>query len=226
MRQRQAVKKTGLAAMLAIILLGCLMMILGCGSGTDIMGQQPGVNYSARLHLNGDATSNTEFPYVDTVPQLCDPTDPNSGEDYWPDFYGTIFITVEPDAVGVLLESYTVEYLPISDSDTNGGPATTPALVNPRTHPANVYIEPNTEYGLPILLVSENTKYEFDKKRGWYYYDETLGDWTWDNATIRDFAEDDQGVYTIRVTLRFAESDTVLVADRTTYWGAYAICSN
>ena len=100
----------------------CVMaMIIGCGGG-DLM-DETGQRYTASVAIQdlGENTLN-----IDVIQNFCD-SDP---EDYG-DVSAEVSVGVSADALGITLQGYTIEYIPLESEDGSGNLVTPPALDGP-----------------------------------------------------------------------------------------------
>lgn len=141
-------------------------MIIGCGGG-DLL-DETGQRYSASIAIKdlGEETLT-----VDVIQSYCD----SDVEDYG-DATAAVSVTVSEDALGITLESYSIEYIPLESEDGTGTIVMPPTLDGPLTGGnSGIDIGSGGSEDFTITCLSTDTKEEFRIKNGWLYYTETAG---------------------------------------------------
>jgi hypothetical protein len=141
-------------------------MIFGCGGG-DLLDEN-GQRYSASISIKD---LDEETLTVDVIQSYCD----SDVEDFG-DATASVQIAVSPDALGITLKSYVIEYIPLESEDGTGALVMPPTLDGPLTGGnSGVDIPSGGSLTFDITCISVDTKQEFRIKNGWLYYVETAG---------------------------------------------------
>jgi len=154
---RRASCKLVLAAIFGV------MMVFGCGSSIDEMGQR----YTASLEVE-DVSGATLA--IDVCQDMCD--------DEWEEFgpaIGQVTVGVAVDSPGITLKTYTIDYFPLPSPD---GTSQTlpPRLESPLPGLHSIDIGPGGSATFSLTLMSVDTKQEFIFKAGWIFVDD-YPDW-------------------------------------------------
>ena len=199
-----------------LIVLGA-MWLTACGGGSDGPLDEVGQRYTAYLVV---LDNDNAVVQVDTIQDDCDGTP----EEY-SDTLAEVDITVSPDALGITLDRYTIEYIPL-DVPLVGGQFRSPTLNNPIGGNAIFSVGPGESATLPeFTLISVSTKLEFNQDMGWLYFDAGLNDWVYDYPPAPD--QPQEGRYTIRMKLYFEDTageERVIRVERTAWLKDYNNC--
>jgi hypothetical protein len=151
---------------LSLLVIG-LVGLSGCGAGDDLL-DEPGQRYMASIAIQ-DLDSETLT--VDVIRNYCD----NDVEDYGPASAAVNF-TVDSNAPGITLQSYSLEYIPLESEDGTGTIVMPPALDGP-LNGGNLGIDilSGGSASFEITCMSTDTKEEYRTKVGWLLYSETPG---------------------------------------------------
>ena len=145
----------------------CSAIILGCGSGGDLL-DEPGQRYTANIAIKD---LDEETISVDVIQSMCD----SEPEEYYPASAAVEF-AVDANAPGITLTGYTLEYFPLESEDGTGTIVMPPTLDSPlRGGNLGIDIASGGSASFDITCISVDTKEEYRRKVGWLFYDETLG---------------------------------------------------
>jgi len=171
-----------------VVMLGGFLMI-GCG-GLDEVGQR----YVSRMVIEDNGTETLD---IDVVRGDCD------GE---PEPFTNVFaiftVSVAEDALGLTLQKYSIQYLPVYTPDGTGNVVLPPTLESPGDMIDNFDVASGATGTLQIVCMDIDTKEE--------YVNEWLSDPELVNLDISQ--------YIIRITFFFkdqANKDVVFKIDRT-----------
>jgi hypothetical protein len=153
--------------------------LLGCGSG-DLLDES---NFKYRVSMTMSDSGEDDTMSIDMVRSTdCDEdgntTEEDDTEDPLTAAYGSITITVAPDAAGITLDSYDVEYIPVDSPDGTGGSFTPVDLQGFHGELDSLFIGSGETGVEGVLLMTIATKNEY----GWV-------------------AGDPEAIYSIKVTL-------------------------
>ena len=142
-------------------------IILGCGSGGDLL-DEPGQRYTANIAIKDPKD---ETLSVDVIQDYCEA----DWEDYYPASAAVEF-AVDANAPGITLTGYTLEYIPLESEDGTGTIVMPPTLDSPlRGGNLGIDIASGGSASFDITCMSVDTKEEYRRKVGYLYYYETAG---------------------------------------------------
>lgn len=146
-------------------LLAGLAIFTGCGSDTDLL-DETGQRYTANIAIQD---LNAETLTVDVIQDFCD----SEAEDYGPASAAVDF-AVDPNAPGITLTGYTLEYIPLPSEDGTGTIVMPPPLDSPLPGGnLGIDIASAGTASFEITCMSVDTKEEYRRKVGWTLYTET-----------------------------------------------------
>ncbi len=182
---------------LALIMMGLVAGAYGCSSSSGPL-DEIGQRYvsSVTIEDNGEETLD-----IDVVQSMCD----NETEEFT-NAFAILSLSVDADAPGLTLQSYSIQYIPLDSPDGNGNLVTPPELVSPEDGWTRFEVGAGESGQLEVTCMSIDTKEEF------------VNSWP---------AGVDYPLYTIRITFRFentAGEDIDIVVDKTVYLGNYNNC--
>jgi hypothetical protein len=152
----------------------CSAIILGCGSGGDLL-DEPGQRYTANIAIKD---LGEERLTVDVIQDYCE----SDWEDYGPAAAAVDF-AVDANAPGITLIGYTLEYIPLESEDGTGTIVMPPTLDSPlRGGNLGYDIPSGGSASFDITCMSVDTKEEYRRKAGYLFYYETAGGWEAINA--------------------------------------------
>ncbi len=183
------------------LLMGVAMIILGCGSGGDLL-DQPGYRYTAYMTLEDADEENVIEIDIYQIPD-CNGDGVTDDPEPFTDVLATINIDVDEDAPGITLKGYTIEYIPLLSPDSGGVYRLGPNLIDLTDHGSfNFHIPSNGTGSFPITCMSYDTKNDLLSHM----------------LTDADLLNLEVARYTIRITLHFEDDyleDRDIVVDRT-----------
>jgi hypothetical protein len=177
---------------LGLVVIFGVMMVFGCGS-IDEVGQR----YTSSMFIEDNGTATLD---IDVVQNNCGTFEEPEAESFT-NVFAFVTVGVSRDALGLTLQSYSVQYIPVDTADGTGKLVRPPSLAGPIIGFDNFDIAPGQASELEILCMDIDTKEEYVVK------------WMSDSALFNlDVAQ-----YIIRVTLHFkdtAKQDVSLTVER------------